>query len=77
MQDRELYRRILGIEAPWRVDHVELQLEAGEIHIHLEHEQSEWRCADGDIWIPVSTERSCMRSYPEPIVPIMVREASR
>ena len=46
MQDRELYRRILGIEAPWRVDHVELQLEAGEIHIHLEHEQSEWRCAD-------------------------------
>jgi hypothetical protein len=25
MQDRELYRRILGIEAPWYVDSVELK----------------------------------------------------
>jgi len=27
MQDHELYRRILGIEAPWYVDSVELKLE--------------------------------------------------
>jgi hypothetical protein len=26
MQDHELYRRILGIEAPWYVDSVELKL---------------------------------------------------
>jgi hypothetical protein len=29
MQDHELYRRILGIEAPWYVDSVELKLEVG------------------------------------------------
>ena len=35
MQDHELYRRILGIEATEYVDSVELKLEAGEIHVHL------------------------------------------
>jgi len=25
MQDRELYRQILGIESPWKVEHVELR----------------------------------------------------
>ena len=35
MQDPELYRRILGIEAPWYVDSVELKLEVGEIHVRL------------------------------------------
>jgi hypothetical protein len=29
MQDHELYRRILGIEAPWFVDSVDLKLEFG------------------------------------------------
>ena len=28
---------ILGIEAPWYVDSVELKLEAGEVHVHLAH----------------------------------------
>jgi hypothetical protein len=37
MQDRELYRRILGIEAPWQVERVELKLESGEVHIYLDH----------------------------------------
>ncbi|MGH9818210.1 MAG: ISL3 family transposase, partial [Candidatus Acidiferrales bacterium] len=45
MQDRELYRRILGIETPWYVDSVELKLEAGEVHVHLAHQQGiEWPC---------------------------------
>ena len=35
VQDHELYRPILGIEAPWFVDSVELKLEAGEIHVYL------------------------------------------
>jgi len=34
MQDRELYRRILGVEAPWEVERVELRLEKGEVHIY-------------------------------------------
>ncbi|HVH70107.1 MAG TPA: ISL3 family transposase [Candidatus Dormibacteraeota bacterium] len=47
MQDRELYRRILGIEAPWQVERVELKLEAGEIHVYLEHAGDvSWACAE-------------------------------
>jgi transposase len=44
MQDRELYRQILGIESPWFVERVELQLEKGEIHVYLDHQDSEWSC---------------------------------
>jgi hypothetical protein len=33
MQDHELYRRILGIEAAWYVDSVELKLEVGGIRL--------------------------------------------
>jgi transposase len=47
MQDHELYRRILGIEAPWLVDSVELKLEAGEIHVHLQHhDMIHWPCPE-------------------------------
>lgn len=45
MQDHELYRRILGIEAPWFVDSVDLKLQAGEIHVYLKHhEMINWPC---------------------------------
>ena len=47
MQDHELYRRILGIEAPWQVDSVDLELEAGEIHVHLAHPDGmDWPCPE-------------------------------
>ena len=47
MQDRELYRRILGIENPWHVERVELQLEAGEIQVYLEHApEASWLCPE-------------------------------
>jgi len=47
MQDRELYRQILGIESPWYVERVDLQLKQGEIHVYLEHkEEVEWRCPE-------------------------------
>jgi transposase len=46
MQDRELYERILGIEEPWRVERVDLQLEAGEIHVYLDHGEYAWRCVE-------------------------------
>lgn len=47
MQDRELYRRILGIEAPWYVDSVELKLEQGEVHVRLaHHEVTGWSCPE-------------------------------
>jgi len=47
MQDRELYRQILGIEAPWYVKEVELKLSEGEVHAYLDHEEVEsWPCAE-------------------------------
>ena len=47
MQDRELYRRILGIEAPWYVDSVELKLEVGEVHVRLAHQDMiHWPCPE-------------------------------
>ena len=47
MQDHELYRRILGIEAPWQVARVELQLQQGEVHVYLAHQNNpEWACAE-------------------------------
>ena len=47
MQDHELYRRILGIEAPWFVDAVDLKLEDGEVHVYLRHhEMIDWPCPE-------------------------------
>jgi transposase len=37
MHDRELYQKILGIEAPWQVEDVELDLAGREIRVHLRH----------------------------------------
>ena len=47
MQDSELYSRILGIAAPWRVERVELKLQQGEVHVYLGHEdKQDWPCAE-------------------------------
>jgi transposase len=47
MQDRELYRRILGIEAPWFVERVELKLAEGQVHVYLAHDELvSWPCPE-------------------------------
>ena len=47
MRDKELYGKILGVEAPWQVVDVELRLEAGEVLVHLEGEAcSELLCPE-------------------------------
>ena len=47
MQDRELYRQILGVESPWKVERVELRRADGEVHVFLEHdEQVRWCCPE-------------------------------
>ena len=47
MQDCELYRQILGISAPWLVDRVELKLDGGEVHVHLDHAGTvNWPCPE-------------------------------
>jgi len=54
MQDHELYRRILGIEAPWYVESVELKLEADEIHVHLAHYgMIHWPCPECGVDCPL------------------------
>lgn len=37
MRDKELYRKILGIEEPWTVKEVELDRAKGEVRVRLEH----------------------------------------
>jgi transposase len=44
MQDGELYRQILGIQSPWRVEDVELRLDDREVHVQLVCEQRELPC---------------------------------
>ena len=54
MQDHELYRRILGIEAPWQVERVELKLKEGEVHVYLAHEDKrDWACAECGALVPL------------------------
>jgi transposase len=46
MHENEVFGRLLGISKPWRVKQVDLQLAAGEVHVHLEHDPGiEWPCA--------------------------------
>jgi transposase len=45
MQDHQLYEQILGIQSPWFVERVELQLEEGEVQVHLAHRSNaSWTC---------------------------------
>jgi transposase len=54
MQDHQLYQRILGIEGPWQVERVDLQLKEGEVHVYLAHEDNrEWACAECGVLCPL------------------------
>lgn len=44
MHDRDLYRKILGIEAPWQVVDVELEMEGREVRVHLETSEPQLPC---------------------------------
>jgi len=47
VQDRELYAQILGINEPWQVERVDLKLDEGEVHVHLQHDAGvTWPCAE-------------------------------
>lgn len=41
MQDRKLYEQLLAIHRPWRVRDVELQLDAGDVMVFVEHASGE------------------------------------
>jgi transposase len=44
MHDTDLYARILGIQSPWHVEHVELHLEAGEVRVRVGSDRAVLRC---------------------------------
>lgn len=47
MQDRDLYAQILGVREPWRVERVDLNLNEGEVHVHLRHaDDVRWLCPE-------------------------------
>lgn len=46
MRDKELYSRILGIEKPWHVRDVELELEEGRVTVVLEYDKEVLRCPE-------------------------------
>ncbi len=38
MQDIELYEKLLGLQAPWRVSDVDLRMDESKVTVRLEHE---------------------------------------
>jgi transposase len=47
MQDTELYRRMLGLEAPWSVERIELDLEKQQVDVHAIHsDDAKWMCPE-------------------------------
>ena len=38
MRDKELYKQILGLQAPWEGMEVELSMAANEVRVYVEHE---------------------------------------
>ena len=46
MHDRELYRQILGIQAPWEVSEVEVDLPATGVTVHIRHSGEGLACPE-------------------------------
>ena len=48
MNEKEFYQRLLGVEAPWKVSGVELDLEHQRIEVEVSCERVEWRDEAGN-----------------------------
>jgi transposase len=46
MRDTELYATLLGLRSPWKVSAVELKIDTGEVHVHVDHGRHEWLCPE-------------------------------
>ena len=68
MNEKDFYQRLLGVEAPWKVTGVELDLEHQRVEVEVSCEAVEWvdeagkrahihgyqQSAGGGIWIPAN-----------------------
>jgi transposase len=60
MFDTDVYQQVLGLTAPWKVTDVRLDVEATEIHVHVEHPEGyRWNCPQ------CSRELACYDHAPE------------
>ena len=58
MQDTDLYRQILGIELPWYVSRVELDIPCESVRVYLEYKiAAEWTCPSCGSAAPVYDHR--------------------
>ena len=47
MRDTDLYRRLLGLESPWTVDRVELDVKTRQVDVYAKHEKPKaWPCPE-------------------------------
>jgi len=54
MQDTELYRHVLGLEEPWRVERVQLDIRGEQVDIWAVHgEGMRWPCPECGVLLPV------------------------
>jgi hypothetical protein len=62
VRDTDLYRHLLGLEAPWEVDRVELSVADGRVDVWVRHpDRTRFACPDCDTPLPVydhSAERA-------------------
>ncbi len=53
MRDTELYRHVLGLEAPWEVSRVDLSAEGERIDVWVDHpRRTRWKCPECDLVLP-------------------------
>lgn len=53
MHDKELYQRILGLDTPWSVSKVELDMEQGEVRVYVDHPRgTKFCCPDCQLELP-------------------------
>ena len=66
MNDTELYRQILGLEKPWGVERVVLDVEQGRVDVFVQHEASwRWACPECERELPCF-DHSEERVWPPP-----------
>ncbi len=46
MKDTQLYEALLGIESPWKVSEVQMDMKAGEIEVEVTCSQKVWACPE-------------------------------